>query len=313
MSASGIAVFTNPDDYLAGISETNFNLVLTGPGDFKARLTWLKLDHLQIFRGRENLARVAYMSLEPTRIFVSFPLSSTSPLAWNGIELQLGSMVLHARGEHGHQWTKGASRWALISLPGEELTYYCKALAELNLGDLPAGRILRPRPSAATQLRRLHSKGCNLAETKPEIFAYREAARAFEQEFIHALVNCLTPGATSSHRRIQQHDADIMTRFEDALGVNFGKQPRSSELCATIGVPERTLRECCVKFLGLTPARYIWLRRLNLVRAELRRAAPATESVAQIALRYHFSEPGRFAADYRTLFGEPPSVTLKKA
>jgi hypothetical protein len=42
MTVSGTAVFTNPDDYRAGIDDVSIELVLAGPGDFKARLTWLK-------------------------------------------------------------------------------------------------------------------------------------------------------------------------------------------------------------------------------------------------------------------------------
>jgi AraC-like DNA-binding protein len=313
MTASGTAVFTNPDDYRTGIGDARVDLVLTVPGDFKAQLTWLKLDHLHAFRCRENISRIAYISLAPARIFVSFPLTSSSAVVWNGAELQLGDIVLHSRGERGHQWTKGASQSALISLPACQFADYCKALAELDLPDLPVGRILRLAPSAAVRLRRLHSKVCNLAEAKPEIFAHQEAARAVEQEFIYMLVNCLAAGDAHSHPVIRRHHAEVMIRFEEILHSDFGQLPSVSEFCAAVGLPERTLRACCVKFLGLSPSQYIRLRRLNLVRAELWRANPATATVAQIALRHQFSELGRFAAAYRALFGERPSETLGRA
>jgi AraC-like DNA-binding protein len=183
----------------------------------------------------------------------------------------------------------------------------------VDLTDRPVGQILRPHPGAAVRLRRLFSKACDLAETRSEIFAHSEAARAVEQEFIHALVNCLTADHAYSSSAIPQRQAGIMTRFESALCMDSDKQPRVSELCATIGVPERTLSACCVKFFGLSPARYVRLRRLNLVRAELQRADPATASVAKIAQHHCFSQLGRFAATYRALFGESPSATLRRA
>jgi AraC-like DNA-binding protein len=313
MTASNTAVYTNSDDYRAGIGDASVDLVLAGPGDFKARLTWLKLDHLHAFRCRENIPRIAYISLAPTRIFVSFPLTSSSATVWNGVELQLGDIVLHSRGERGHQWTKGISQWALVSLPACQFADYCKALAELDLPDPPVGRILRLPPSAAVRLRRLHSKACNLAETKPEIFAHQEAARAVEQEFIYMLVNCLAAGDAPSHPVIRQRHAEVMTGFEEMLRSDFDQLPSISGFCAAVGVPERTLRACCIKFLGLCPSQYIRLRRLNLVRAELCRANPATATVAQIALRHQFSELGRFVAAYRALFGERPSETLRRA
>jgi transcriptional regulator GlxA family with amidase domain len=83
-------------------------------------------------------------------------------------------------------------------------------------------------------------------------------------------------------------------------------------LCSAIGVPERTLRVCCTEFLGMSPTRYLLLRRLNMARSALRRADPATASVAEIARSCQFQEPGRFAVTYRTIFGEMPSSTLRR-
>jgi transcriptional regulator GlxA family with amidase domain len=83
------------------------------------------------------------------------------------------------------------------------------------------------------------------------------------------------------------------------------------KLCAKIGVTERTLRTCCVEFLGVSPTRYLLLRRLNEARAALR-ADPSTVSVAQVARNHQFLELGRFAVTYRTTFGESPSKTLQR-
>jgi AraC-like DNA-binding protein len=161
-------------------------------------------------------------------------------------------------------------------------------------------------------LRHLHSKACNLAETKPQIMSHEEAARAFEQEFMHALVNCLTIDGQLPSMTPKRSRAGIMVSFESALSALGGRQLRTPELCAAIGVSDRTLRVCCSEFLGMSPARYMRLRRLNMVRAELHRADPKAASVATVARRYQFSELGRFAATYRAIFGEMPSDTLRR-
>jgi AraC-like DNA-binding protein len=58
------------------------------------------------------------------------------------------------------------------------------------------------------------------------------------------------------------------------------------------------------------PARYLRLRRLNAVRRELLRAKPGTVRVTDTAMRWGFWELGRFAREYRALFGELPSETV---
>ncbi|MCK1741274.1 helix-turn-helix domain-containing protein [Bradyrhizobium sp. 139] len=111
---------------------------------------------------------------------------------------------------------------------------------------------------------------------------------------LHALVNCLTADG-GGNQKSKRHHADIMVQFEDALTVHGGTQLNMHALCSAIGVPERTLRVCCTEVLGMSPARYFLLRRLNMARSALRRADPATTSVAEIARKHQFLELGRFA------------------
>jgi len=68
MVESGTTIFTDPDDFQARLGRTRLNLVVTSRGDFKARLTWLKLRDLNLLRGSESLARIAYVSLTPARV-----------------------------------------------------------------------------------------------------------------------------------------------------------------------------------------------------------------------------------------------------
>jgi AraC-like DNA-binding protein len=310
MAETGTATFANPDDYQAGIEGASVNLIVTGGGDFNARLTWLRLGRFHLLRGYENLPRIAFVSLSPARVFVSFPTSKGLPLTYSGLELQFGDVVLHSRGERTHQRTNGETQWGLISLPPEQLAVCAKALTGRKISSPPAGRVLRPSRSAGARLLRLHSKVCRLAETRHTLVANLEVARALEQELLHALVNCLMADDVNGNRKTRRHHADIMVRFEHALTTHSGPHLNMSALCSAVGVSERTLRTCCNEFLGMSPIRYLLLRRLNMARSALRRADPATASVAEIARTHQFLQPGRFAVTYRTVFGEMPSSTL---
>ena len=60
------------------------------------------------------------------------------------------------------------------------------------------------------------------------------------------------------------------------------------------------------------PARYLWHRRMHLARRALLRSDPQIVTVTEVATKYGFWELGRFSVQYRALFGESPSVSLRR-
>jgi transcriptional regulator GlxA family with amidase domain len=161
------------------------------------------------------------------------------------------------------------------------------------------------------KLHRLHAAAGQLAEDAPEIIANPEAAHGLEQLLIHALVECLSIGEASEDRSALRHHATIMRRFRRAVEENADQPLYIPELCKAIAVSDRTLRVCCQEQLGMSPKRYLLLRRMHLARRALRESAPTAATVTEIATRYGFWQFGRFAGEYKSVFGEAPSATLR--
>jgi AraC-like DNA-binding protein len=105
----------------------------------------------------------------------------------------------------------------------------------------------------------------------------------------------------------------IIARFEEFLEVRRGQPVYLLDICKAVGVSERTLRAACQEQFGLSPTRYLWLRRMYLARRRLTNAEARPASVTEVAMANGFWELGRFAAEYRSLFGETPSMTLRRA
>jgi AraC-like DNA-binding protein len=310
MAEGGTFTFSDPDGYAAAFGDARVNLTITGAGDFTARLTRLKLQSLELYRCRENLPRIAYISFPPERMMLSFPLGGASPI-FGGQVLRNDEIVFHSRGERVHQRSNGVCQWGLMSVSAEQLGSCGEALTGRPIAEPPAGRVFRPARNDALRFQRLVRQAYRLAETGKKLIERPEVARALEQELLHAVIHCLAAGAEDA-AKTRHHHAALMVRFEEALARHIDERLSMPALCAELGVAERTLRMCCAEFLGVSPIRYVLLQRLNRARATLRRANPATASVAEVARNNQFLEFGRFAVTYRSIFGESPSTTLQR-
>lgn len=84
------------------------------------------------------------------------------------------------------------------------------------------------------------------------------------------------------------------------------------EIAAAVGLSPRALQYGFRRELAVSPLGYHRLARLRAAHHELRRADPRSTTVTQVAVRWGFADPSRFAAAYRAEFGGPPSATLRQ-
>ncbi len=99
-------------------------------------------------------------------------------------------------------------------------------------------------------------------------------------------------------------------RVERFIADNADRPITLEELVAVSGVSARALFDGFRRFRGQSPMAYLRSIRFERVRQDLLRAPPG-ETVTSIACRWGFYQFGRFAGQYRQVYGELPSETLR--
>jgi AraC-like DNA-binding protein len=308
-----MSVFTDPQAYQVAVRPAEVEVVVTTKGDFQAELTRVELPRVWLQRGREKLPRVAHAAVPVRRPPIFFATTADqAAMHHSGMIVSFGEIVAAAAGSAHHLRSCGPCHWATMSLTQDDLTAAGHALVGRDVTAPAITRRLRPAPLLMSRLLSLHEDAGKLAEAVPHILAQPEPARALEQALVHALIMCLADdNSVETGSGLRGHWA-IIARFEEFLAENLDRPLYLPEICAAIGVQERTLRICCQEHLGMGPARYLWLRRMHLAHRALMMATPATATVAAIAMDHGFWELGRFSVRYRALFGESPSASLRR-
>ena len=305
MAGSGSGIFPEPDDYGAQLPGTRVFL-LVAPALFRARLEWVDLRRLRLLRGQETAARVRYTSLPRDRAFVTFPVHRDTTLICGGIVVGPGNIIFHASGEHYHERIAAPSTFGIISMHVETLSLFARTLTGKEIELPPAGLVIRPRPADRLQLLRLHARASRLVQTNIDMIMHPEVSRALEEDLVLALMTCL-----SADSRPHGSPADlrepVMVRLEEALAACPDQIPGVTEMSGMIGVPQAALQSCCLKVMGMSPERYLFLRRLIQVQALLKRAGFAVASISDVPRRHGFADIHHFVTEYQRAFGSVPA------
>jgi AraC-like DNA-binding protein len=308
-----ISNFIDACAYEATVGGAAVEVLVSEEGDFRAELTKIDLPRLRIRRGAENLPRISRACVPAGRALIYF-LSGASQTAIHvdGKELFAGEIVVCAPGTAHHNWTAAPCAWGSISLATADLAAAACAVGGCSLDLASITRRVRPEAVLGSRLMDLLDIAERLAKVQPGVFACAEVAQLLEQDLIDAMIKCLIEGAPVEMGRGIRNHAEVIERFETLLTENRDRPIYLAEICAATGVSERTLRACCQEHLGIGPIQYLRLRRMHLARQALMLADPAMSTVTEIATGFGFSELGRFSVEYRSMFGESPSVSLHR-
>ena len=175
-----------------------------------------------------------------------------------------------------------------------------------------AGKVIRPPDHLGTWLLSVVDAATRAVRTTPDIFTSPPAADALTHALLRPMIRCLMDGQTRNEGVPRGHRAAIAMRFAAAVEASLDRPLLILDLCRMVGITARTLNALCQEQIGMSAQRFLALRRLHLTRRALLRSDRLSTTVTQIATSYGIWELGRFAVAYKSLFGESPSVTLRR-
>jgi AraC-like DNA-binding protein len=241
-------------------------------------------------------------------------LGLPDPMTWNGLAVDPHGGIILRPGADLQVAAPGRSVVAALALPAARLEAAIRALGGAELAFPESGRVLRFDPATHGALAEILLRAGAVAAATPEAFDAPEVRRALCDSILSLVARAVEglPRRAPERERTMQSHARLVAAAEGYVRDRLGTPIYVTDLCTATGASERTLRSAFRNVYGVGPNRHLKLCRLNAVRRELRGGAPGTR-VSAVAQRNGFWDLGRFAGDYRALFGEPPSQTLRDA
>ncbi len=309
----GVETFADPNQFAAVLRPSVVEVIPLARGHFTAEFAAVELSRTRLRRLSESLPRLAHVQHPPDRAYFGFLADeSSAPVVVDGISVTADRVLQFGSAPNSHQHSLGPTRWANISLGRAALDATIREIAGQDHAACGTSRVVIADKSAMRRLRRLHAKVVALAVEPATILAEPELARSMENQLLEAMVDCCIGPEQRRPTSVEARHAAVAARFRDLLEANRDRALYLPEVCAALGVSHRTLTYCCNENLGVSPKRYFYLRRMNLVRRALQQMDHHMTTVTEIATAHGIWEFGRFSVQYKALFGETPSTTLRK-
>lgn len=231
----------------------------------------------------------------------------------HGLELPATAFFGLAAGGEIHLTTPERCSLALLSLDRERFLQWAHELGGPGLEEQLEGvnwQAIDPQRFQGVRacLRRIF----HLAERSPALMEDPALRRRLGADLVPLLVEALVH-RTGHGGRLARPPARIeLVKAAQAWMADHPHEPISLDgLCRQVAAGRRSLLQGFQEHLGMGPMAYLKIRRLHGVRQALLAADPEAARVAELAARWGFLNAGHFARDYRALFGEPPSTSLR--
>lgn len=150
---------------------------------------------------------------------------------------------------------------------------------------------------------------------QPASFTARQAPSLTEFHLAQATVSALLdtfPSAVliTNEERLQSVSAKSVARAISYIDEHAGTPITVRELAESVGLSPRALQAGFRRHRNMTPMEYARQARLRRAYDDLAAADAGRTTVAAIAARWGYYNPGRFASDFRVMFGKYPKEVL---
>lgn len=296
------------DGYSRAVAGVTIEAIRAGKNVGPASVRSAQCDRFITTSCRIGFEMLSQTALPPDSLAVA-SMESVPPggSRWCNIDLKPGAVIAYApNAEH-----------TAVNRPGLSFTFAITKLDTIEAMASGLGiTLMIPPPGAVHELAGSHATSVlseAFASLRPLRNAHPGSLSALEDDVLTAMCRVLEqrdrPIRIGAGRRIDSRKVvHACVDYADALD----RIPSNAELCAVAHVSERRLREAFTEEFDLPPTRFFRLWALQRAHDRLASGSAVEASVTEIAVRLGFLHLGRFAGHYKRVFGQSPSITLKK-
>jgi len=283
------------------------------PGAFYGRFLQTQNDVLGVYRNRWERA-IHYRGAPKGVIMFAVTLAQTSEAHWMGQRVGVDDMCVQRCGAEAEYFSAPFWDSVVFTIPEAELARQIVDITHDDPGTLlHTHGVVHLTPQLATQVRQA---ALNYIDTAVRSVATPDAPSPLPQmatSIVELMARVLVSAQPQRHVKSGLiRSSHWVHKAEEFCGQNPNQPLRIGQLCRELDVSERTLRDAFYKQTDTSPLEYLKTQRLNQVYHELRDSDPGEVLIKQLAYASGFSHLGHFCQDYKQLFGESPSETIKR-
>ncbi|NET74468.1 MAG: helix-turn-helix transcriptional regulator [Sphaerospermopsis sp. SIO1G2] len=151
-----------------------------------------------------------------------------------------------------------------------------------------------------------------LAEHQPSYLQQDHVVDLVTSDFLPLLISKIPTKWNSKSSLKPSRRTRLIAQAEQEMLASFEKPLTLKQLAQKLESSSSALSYGFKELFGMSPMRYLKVRRLNALRQHLKASDPEEFTVTMLANQFGFWSAGHFARDYKAMFGELPSETLCK-
>ena len=280
------------------------------PGPFHCLLQCVQVNGILVYREHLALRQLATGSTPADYFTFGGPLPAKKSVDWCGGEATSKRLCYGLPGSEVDFVIPGGSDHVVILIPTNLMrSYFGDEAIDAALSDQRHHLVCNPQHECGL----LTNTACMISKYlgRPELLADARECKAMVSQIMldvaeffpydNTDVHCSTP---TRRRRAFLHAVEFCEQMRKPVTI--------SKVAAAANMSQRSLRLAFQESIGISPRKYLHWHRMHKVHHELNTKGAASTSITEAASDWGFTELGRFAVEYKRLFGESPSTTLGK-
>lgn len=283
------------------------------PGTFKGSLSEVWIDDLQFFKETTSLALRQSCVVWPGAVWFGIPKKKSQDSFICASKVEDSNIATFVGGEEFELLTPDNLELMGFVVAESELEHLFALDTAANLG-----QILRSHSSLQVDEQKksiywnFMAQTLRSIENSAEPILHKNAQKTVKDALLIGMVDLLAtavPAKKIRHSRVNYRR--VVSQSREYIIEHPDQAITILDLCHNLHVSRRTLQNAFQNILGICPIHYLKAIRLNAVRRELISHNSIFTTIQDAATSWGFWHLSQFAADYRHLFKELPSYSLR--